>query len=281
MFFPKKNAVMRHPKIFLVLVVIGCILLAGCTQSSKTLPATTAVPQTTVTGSESGTLVPPVAATSVPRQVVTVIHYVSQIREIKDSELLFALQVPVEWNVSTCQLMRSDYPDYRTDLVADNVFSIYSYGITNNQDRAYRDEFRQWSPAPTETTVTINDITYDRFESTADGKTTVSYIVHKSSANERGYASVLVFTARDSNRFEKEDFEKVVSSFRYYGRDDISTMPGEEIPLYDLSGNVVSHKGVGGGSLAWGQWEGDSSEGGSTGGDSSGESSSDGCGCGG
>jgi hypothetical protein len=184
--------------------------------------------------------VPHPAATSAPQQVVTIIHYVSQVKDIKDSELLFALQVPVEWNVSSYRLMKSDYPDYRTDLVADNVFSIYSSSITKNQDQTYRDQFRQWSPAPTETTVTINNITYDRFESTLDGKTNVSYIVRKNNTNERGYASVLVFTARDSNRFEKEDFEKVVSSFRYFSMKSAGAIPGEEIPVYDLSGNAVS-----------------------------------------
>ena len=59
-------------------------------------------------------------------------------------------------------------------------------------------------------------IIYDRFESTSNGKTTVAYVARKGSANERGYASVLVFTADTSNRFEKEDFEKIVSSFRYF-----------------------------------------------------------------
>jgi hypothetical protein len=88
--------------------------------------------------------------------------------------------------------------------------------------------------------VTINDIRYDRFESRACGNTSVAYIAHTNSANERGYASVLVFTARDSNRFEKEDFEKVVSSFRYFSMKSAGAIPGEEIPVYDLSGNAVS-----------------------------------------
>jgi uncharacterized membrane protein YgcG len=263
------------------MVVFG-ILLAGCTQSAGTGPVTTAVPQPSPSPTESVTA----ATTTVPQPVVTIIHYISQVRDIKDSELLFALQVPVEWNVSTYQLMRSDYPDYRTNLVAENVFSIYSYSIPKSQDQAYRDQFRQWSPAPTETTVTINNITYDRFESTSDGKTNVSYIVRKSSANERGYATVLLFTARDSNRFEKEDFEKVVSSFRYFGGRSASTEPGEEIPLYDSSGNAVSREASDGRSLAWGEWEGDSMDGdssgeGSSGGESSGGSPSGGCGCGG
>jgi uncharacterized membrane protein YgcG len=277
---------MRYYLIALMVIVGIGIFSAGCIQSSGTGPVTPVVTVTAVPPSTPLMQVPLPAATSAPQQVVTIIHYVSQVKDIKDSELLFALQVPVEWNVSSYRLMKSDYPDYRTDLVADNVFSIYSSSITKNQDQTYRDQFRQWSPAPTETTVTINNITYDRFESTLDGKTNVSYIVRKNNTNERGYASVLVFTARDSNRFEKEDFEKVVSSFRYFDRRSASTEPGEEIPLYDSSGNAVSPEASGGGSLAWGEWEGDSSDedtsgAGSSGGSSSGGSSSGGCGCGG
>jgi uncharacterized membrane protein YgcG len=273
---------MKFCAIPLLSIVVFGILLAGCTQSAGTGPVTTVVPAPSPSPAEAVTA----ATTTVPQPVATVIRYISQTKDIKDSGLLFALQVPVEWNVSTYQLMRSDYPDYRTDLVADKVFSIYTYYLSQNQDQAYRDQFRQWSPAPTETTVTINNITYDRFESTGDGKTNVSYVVRKSSAYEHGYAGVLVFTARDSNRFEKEDFEKVVSSFRYFGGRSASTEPGEEIPVYDSSGNAVSRKASGGSSLAWGEWEGDSTDGDSSGGSSSGGvssggSSSGGCGCGG
>jgi hypothetical protein len=274
--YPDKIPSMKFCAIPLLFIVVFAILLAGCTQSAGTGPVTTAVPQPSPSPVEAVTA----ATTTVPQPVVTVIRYISQTKEIKDSGLLFALQVPVEWNVSTYQLMRSDYPDYRTDLVPDTVFSLYSSSITKKQDQAFRDQFRQWSPAPAVTTVTINDITYDRFESTSNGKTNVSYIVRRSSANERGYVSVLLFTARDSNRFEKEDFEKVVSSFRYFGRRSASTKPGEEIPLYDPAGNAVSRKAIGGSSLAWGEWEGDSTDGYYSGGDTPGDSSPGGCGCG-
>jgi uncharacterized membrane protein YgcG len=234
---------MREPQTsFLILVVIACIFFAGCAQSSGNSSVTPAVPIASVNTPEPATPVPTAAATSAPLEVVTIIHYVSPLRDVKDSSLLFMLQVPVEWNVSTWRMMNSDTSDYRTDLVADNVFSIYTYPITRGREQAYRDQFRQWFPAPVETTVIINDIRYDRFEGRADGNTTVAYIAHTNSANERGYASVLVFTARDSNRFEREDFEKVVSSFRYFGGKSAGTQPGEEIPLYDLSGNAVSRK---------------------------------------
>ena len=164
---------MREPQtIFLILVVIACIFLAGCVQSSGNSSVTPAVMTTSVSTPEPATPVPTAAATSAPPEVVTVIRYVSPVRDLKDSYLLFTLQVPVEWNVSTWRMMNSDTSDYRTDLVAGNVFSIYTYVITRGREQEYRDTFRQWVPAPVETMVTINDIRYDRFESSAGGNTT-------------------------------------------------------------------------------------------------------------
>jgi len=79
---------------------------------------------------DPATPVPTTIATSVPFEVVTIIRYVSPPRNVKDTYLLFTLQVPGEWNVSTYRMMNADTSDYRTDLVAGNVFSIYSYFIT-------------------------------------------------------------------------------------------------------------------------------------------------------
>ena len=239
--FPNKKLYMRCPGIFLFLVVIACIFMAGCTQSSGTGPVTTAVPVTSPPSAESATTapqavetaVPTAAATVAPQQVVTIIHQVSQVKDMKDSELLFSLQVPVEWNISTYRLANPENFVgfmYQTDLVRNNTFYIQTFINYEDRDQNYRDECRQWSPATNETTVTINGIIFDRFESTANGLTNVTYIARKTSTNERGYLSVLAFSANTSNRFEKEDYDKVVASFRYYGRDDVSTMPGEEIP---------------------------------------------------
>jgi uncharacterized membrane protein YgcG len=271
---------MRYPEIPAILVVIGCIILSGCTQSSGTSPVTPAVPVTTVSGPV--TPVPTAAVTSVPGPVVTIIHYVSLTRTIRDSERLFALQVPVEWNVSTRQMMSPGSPVYRTDLIAGNVFTIYTLSSTKNQDLIYRDEVRQWSPAPEKTTVVINNIIFDRFESASGNKTNISYIVRGTSANDRGYISVIVFSANTSNRFEKEDFEKVISSFRYFSGTAASDEPGDEIPLYDTAGKIIPGKA---GSLDprlfdtsdWDSGGSDSSGGDSSGGSSPGGSSD--CGC--
>ncbi len=280
---PNNNPVTNYLEFILLGILLLGIFLAGCTRSAGTGPVATTVPVYSPPPTGAVTAVP----TTVSLPVVTVIHYISQTREVRDSTLLFSLQVPVEWNVSTTRLGRSDTPDYRTDLGAGTVFSIYHYYFSPDKDKEYRGQFREWSPAPNETTVTIQGITFDRFESASGGRTNVSYIVRGSSMNERGYTSVLIFTARDSKRFEKEDLEKVVSSFNYFGVKSAGTEPGEEIPLYDPAGMALSREPGGGRSLAWGEWEGDSSGDDSSGedpsgGDSSGGSSSGGgCGCGG
>jgi hypothetical protein len=226
--------------IFLILIVTACIFMAGCVQSRETSMVPPAVTTAGVPAPELSTPVPVAVATSTPSEAVTIIRYVSPVRDLKDSRLLFALQVPAGWNVSTLRLVKSDTSDYRTDLVAGDVFSVYSFPITRSREQEFRDRFRQWSPAPVETTVTINDIRYDRYESSAGGNTTVAYLARATSANERGYGSVLVFVAHDGNRFEQEDFEKVISSFRYFSTRSAGTIPGEEIPHYELSGTAVS-----------------------------------------
>jgi hypothetical protein len=229
------------------ILVLG-IFLAGCTQSSGTVPATTVVPVTSSPPNEAVTAV----ATSTPQPAETVIHYISRTKDIKDSELLFALQVPVEWNVTTYRIENTEITEglmYQTDLDGNNTFFIRTYAITRGQDQAYRDECRMWSPAPDETTVTINGITFDRFESTSSGITNVTYVVRKASANERGYASVLSYSSSITNSFEKEDFEKVISSFRYLTGSSAGTVSGEEILRLasqgDSSGSSMSAKGSG------------------------------------
>jgi hypothetical protein len=237
---------MKYYAISLMLIVVLGIFLAGCTQSSAPVQVTPVVLHTTLPLPAPATHTPTAAVTSATQQVVTIIHQVSQVRDIKDSELLFTLQVPVEWNVTTYRVNTAD-PEmmmYKTDLVEDNIFSIQTYTVSRSQDQAYRDQFRKWSPAPVETTVTINSIVYDRFESASGGKTTVAYVARKGSANERGYASVIVFVADTGNRFEKDDYERIVSSFKYFPATAASTQPGIEItrgnPPFVSSGSASS-----------------------------------------
>lgn len=232
----------EHKTIFLILVVIACIFFAGCVQPSGKGPVTTVGPQESIQSPEPVATVSPAPATVTPAAVATLIRYVSPPRDLKDSKLLFALQAPAAWNVSTRQLTKSDTTDYRTDLVAGNVFSITSFTASRSREQEFREAFRHGSPAPVETAVTINGIRYDRFESRAGGNTTVAYLPNANSANERGYASMLIFTARDCYPFEREEFETIVSSFRYFSMDAAGAQPGEEIPHYSVSGTTVSPK---------------------------------------
>ncbi|MGB9176062.1 MAG: hypothetical protein WCB46_04920 [Methanoregula sp.] len=238
---------------------MACILVAGCTQVPGTGPVTTVVPATSAPPAEPATpaptaiktAAPTAAVTSAPQQVVTIIHQIPLLKDVKDSERLFSLQVPADWNVSTHRLANPENfigSMYQTDLVGNNTFYIHTYINYQSRDQNYRDDCQRESPAPNETTVTINGITFDRFESTANGTTNVTYIARRVSTNERGYLSVLAFSANTSNQFEKEDYDRIVASFRYYGKDDISTMPGEEIPLIAQpigeAGNMKSSSGT-------------------------------------
>ena len=226
--------------ILLMTVLIACLVPSGCVQSSAGSSVPMAVTATVVPPQEPALTGPAEMATSAPVEVVTIVRYISPIRDLKDSRLLFALQVPAEWNVSTLRMTNSDTSYYRTDLVAGEVFSIWHYPVNRAREQEFRDRFRLWVPAPVENPVTINGIRYDRYESRAAGNTTVALLARTSSANERGYGSVLIYTARECNRFEQEEFEKAVASFRYFSIRSAATQTGDEIPVYDLSGKPVS-----------------------------------------
>jgi len=220
----------------ILVILITLILLSGCTQSlpapqpytpAVTLPVTSPVPLT-----ETSTAA---ITTSPPQAAVTIVHYIVPVKAWKYSDLHMAFHAPVDWNVTTRLVSLPEGSQglvYRTDLVSHDGFFIMTYPISLNQDQAYRDTFRTWNPVPNQTTVTINGITYDRFESSADGKSHVGYIIQKSSANDLGFASVLVYTTDDvSHPFDKADYESVISSFTYFTSRNAATVTGEEIPL--------------------------------------------------
>ena len=224
---------MKSSGIQILILIIALILAAGCTQSSPApvpQPVTTAV---TPSLPAAETTVPSVTA-SAPQVTVTVIHYIVPVKSWKDSELHLAFEASGDWNVTTRVASQPDSYQghvYNTVLVPGGGFSIITYPVSLNQDQAYRDEFRGWTPAPVETTVTINNIVYGRFESTANGQTRVGYVVQKASASDIGFASVLTFTTDNVARpFDKADFEKVVSSFTYFTENQAANVTGEEIP---------------------------------------------------
>jgi len=217
----------------ILLVLIALLLSAGCTQSSPApvvQPVITAAAQpTTPAAAES----PAAVITSVPQVTVTVIHYIVPTKAWKDTGLHFAFEAPQNLNATTRLVSLPEGSQgliYETWLVSNDVFSIVTYPVSLNQDQAYRDTFRNWRPSPVETTVTINGIIFDRFESSKDGLSHVGYVAQKGSANDLGFASVIVYSTDASRMFEKEDFEKAVSSFRYFTGDKAANVTGEEIP---------------------------------------------------
>jgi hypothetical protein len=231
---------MRCPGILLLAVIAG-IVIAGCTQVTGSVPATPTAPAASPASTEPPTPVPTVPETTVPvpvqteapQTVVTIVHYIPLVRDVKDSKLLFSLQVPVTWNPSTYRLANPENYEgfmYQTDLLKNNTFYIHTYENYRNRDQNYRDECKAWVPSPNMTLVTINGILFDRFESTANGTTNVTYVSRQACMNDFGYLTVIAYTADASNPFAVEDYDRVVSSFRYYPHDKISSMPGKEIP---------------------------------------------------
>ena len=220
----------------LVLIVLSA-LIAGCTQPQTAVPATPVATQEPAAQPPATEVIPATpaapAATSVPVQTVTVIRYVVPDKTWKDSKLQITFKVPENWAVTTHQMSLPDGSqglEFKTDLVAEDAFYIMTFPISRNQDQDYRNSFRKWTPVPDESTVTINNIVFDRFESTFNGMTKVGYVARKSSANDLGYSSVIYFIADDSKQFQQDDFEKVVQSFAYLTKTGAPSAAGEEIP---------------------------------------------------
>jgi hypothetical protein len=223
---------MKHFGIGILIFLIALLLSAGCTQSSPA-PISQPVATASITPVPPATMPMTAVTTSAPQVTVTVIHYILPTKVWKDAELHITFAAPQDWMVTTRQMSLPEGSQglmYKTDLVPNDVFSIVTYPISLNQDQAYRNTFRGWDPAPIESTVTYNGITFDRFESTKNGMTHVGYVAQKASASDIGFSSVIVFTADATHPFEKEDFDAVVASFAYLTKDNAATMPGEEIP---------------------------------------------------
>jgi hypothetical protein len=227
---PNKTGFMKRSAIALILV-IALVILTGCTQSQPAAIPQPDVTQVTVTQPPFTATAP--ITTSAPVVTVTIIRYVVPEKAWKDTSLQITFKAPQDWSVTTRQLSTPEGSQgllYQTDLVAGDVFYIQTFPISRNQDQDYRNAFRKWGPAPEESTVTINSIVYDRFESTNNGRTQVGYVARKASASDIGYSSVIYYITDGSTPFEREDFETVVESFAYLAKDKAQSATGYEIP---------------------------------------------------
>jgi hypothetical protein len=174
------------------------------------------------------------SSTTVTPQEVTVTS--GPLKTIKDSELWFTMQVPETWEVTTKRISNPEgyeglvYFTYLYDnpvLFNTHEFYIITYAITRNFDQAVRDTYR--NRKMNESTVKINGITFDRFESKSDDNVKVAYVVRKSSANERGFASLIEYSLNASSQYQQKDFEYFISTFHYKGAKEIRSAAGEEI----------------------------------------------------
>jgi hypothetical protein len=153
---------MKYFGTVILVLSIAFLLAAGCTQPAPPSPPVTMAPTTALPA------VTPISQTntSAPQVVVTLIHYIMPTNVWKDSEHHITFAVPQNWSVTTQQESQPEGAQgliFRTELVENDVFSITTYPISLSGDQAYRDSFRKWDPAPVESTVTINNIVYDRF----------------------------------------------------------------------------------------------------------------------
>jgi len=223
---------------FLIVVTIACS--SGCTRpmsppsSNQTMPARTTAPPVSTSSA-----VPPSSTTVTPQEVMVTS---GPLKTIKDSELWFTMQVPESWVVSTERMSNPEgyeglvYVTYLYDnpvLFNNHEFYIITYAITRNFDQAFRDSYR--NTKMNESTVTINGIIFDRFESKTDDHVKVAYVVRKGSANERGFASVIEYSLNSSSQYQQKDFESFLSTFQYKGAKEIKTAAGEEIKMNERS----------------------------------------------
>lgn len=223
---------------FCCVIVLAITCSSGCT-GPVSAPSTEQTTQAATTSPAVTAPLPgitPSFTTAAPQETITT---AGPKKTLKDSELWFTIQVPESWEVITERIPNPEgYSGivYVTSLynnrgfVNTHEFYIITYAISRDYDQTMRTYLRDtWTPSPTETTVTINGITFDRFESKTSDTVNVAYVVRKGSANERGFASVIEYFVNSSSQYKQQDFESYLSTFRYLAADDISSAAGEEI----------------------------------------------------
>lgn len=230
---------MRTIPVSLILLLIIGLLAAGCSQPASPPPGASTVPPAVPAGTFAIPATPLHTVPS-PTEIRTgAIPPKSPLpltKTVKDRELLFSLVVPDSWNMETERLSNPEGYEglaYRTSVPFDTSFTILTYAITRGQDQDIRNAIRDtWIPKPNETTVTLNSITCDRFETSSGGKTAIAYVVRKASANEKGFASWITCTSTPSGRLSPGDCDAIVRTFRYLSLRDADSVPGELIPHY-------------------------------------------------
>ena len=220
--------------LFFIVLLVAVVITAGCVGGDKET-VVEPVQTTALSVSTPPTVQPPFTADTHKKIIVTS----SPLKTIKDSELWFTMQVPESWEVKTGRISNPEGYEglvYMTYLHDNPVpfntheFYIITYAISRSQDQSFRNYYRdKWTPLPNESTIIINGITFDRFESKTDNDVQVAYVVRKISANERGFASVIEYSLDSSSQYQRKDFESFISTFQYEGAKEIKSAAGEEI----------------------------------------------------
>jgi hypothetical protein len=225
--------------LFCVLLVVSAAGLSGCTG-----PVPAKSPENSALSSGTPTTAVPAFSPSITPSFTTAttqetVVNPGPLKTIRDSDLLFTMQVPESWEVRTEKMPIPEgysgivYTTYLYNyqgFVNTREFYIITYAISRDYDQALRTFYRtSWTPHPNESTVRINGITFDRFESKTKDTVNVGYVVRKSSANARGFASVIEYFVNSSSQYRQQDYESFISTFRYTGGNDMKSLVGEEI----------------------------------------------------
>lgn len=226
-----------HRPVVVVFLLVSALITAGCSQPVNTGIPVLPSPAASETVPFPAPSLPPPSVLPAPRGVATTIATRQPLqlkKTVKETELLFSLVVPDSWELETERLSspnRYTGLSYLTALPHDSSFTILTYGITRGQDQDIRNFIRKnWVPKPAETTVVVNSITFDRFESTDGGDTAVAYVVRKASANEKGFTSWISCTITPSGRLSLEDCDALVATFRYLSLKEEASGSGRVIP---------------------------------------------------
>jgi len=210
---------------------MAIVFFSGCINSVPTRASknqTTPIDPTIPTVSIS----PSIITTSFPVITPQKISTLGPLKTIKDSDLWFTMQVPASWEVKTEPIpIPEGYVGiiYETYLFEPQEFYIITYAISRDFDQSVRNRYRNTLPQLlNESTVTINRIIFDRFEWKTEKIVKVAYVVRKGSANERGFASVILYTVNSSSQYQQKDFESFISTFKYETPEDIKSAVGEE-----------------------------------------------------
>jgi hypothetical protein len=227
--------------IVVILVIIGA---GGCIQQNSDFPPVPLIQQTLPVSNSVAAINRPDTVTSpvISSTPGVMRPLVPLDKTIKDSILNFAVNVPENWNGTTTMMNNPEGYEglsYSTSFILDTgtpvsneneEFSIITYAITRGQDQDLRNNIRtQWIPKPQESTVMIQGITVDRFQSDAHGYMTIAYVVRKGSANEKGFDSLIYVNVSEAkSTYGVKIYEEIVQSVRYLTQKEIDKLPAEE-----------------------------------------------------